>query len=144
MGGAAFVSFSGADRDGKTSAPQAQGKNQMDLRKYMGNVFLKVDHVKTSGPIRVRITGISEGQYGKPDLTFNDGSQLSLNATNCRTLARAYGFESGDLIGKEVELTLGEIQYRGEPQEAILVKPISPPIENKAPPKPEFVDDAPF
>ena len=113
----------------------------MDMSKYMGNVFLKVDHVKASGPIRVRVTGISEGQYGKPDLAFDDGSQLSLNATNNRTLVRAYGFESGDWIGKEVELTLGEIQYQGELQEAILVKPISPPIENKAPPKPDLDDD---
>ena len=116
----------------------------MDMRKYMGNVFLKVDQVKASGPIRVRITGISVGQYDKPDLAFDDGSQLSLNATNCRTLALAYGFESGDWIGKEVELEVGEIRYRGESQEAILVKPISPSIEKKAPPNPEFGDAVPF
>jgi hypothetical protein len=117
---------------------------EFDLRKYMGNVFLKVDHLKASGPIRVRIVGVSEGQYGKPDLAFHDGSQLSLNATNCRTLAREYGFGSGDLIGKEVELTLGEILFQGQPQEAILVKPISSPIENEAPPKPDSDDKIPF
>jgi hypothetical protein len=111
----------------------------IDRRKYTGNVFRKVEHVK-AGPIRVTITGVSEGQYGKLDLTFDDGSQLSLNANNCLTLARAYGFESDNLIGKEVELTLGEIQYRGEPQQTILVKPISPPAQ----PKPEFGDEIPF
>ena len=116
----------------------------MDVRKYMGNVFLKVDHVKATGPIRVTIIGVSEGQYGKPDLAFHDGSQLSLNATNCRTLARAYGFESDDWIDKEVELTVGEIQYQGQLQEAILIKPISPPIEKKAPPPSEFDDAMPF
>jgi hypothetical protein len=109
----------------------------MDLRKYMGKVFLKVDHIKATGPIRKRITGISEGQYGKPDLAFDDGSLLSCNPTNCRTLARAYGFEGGNLIGKEVELTIGKIEYQGELQEAILVKPISPP-------KPGFGDAIPF
>jgi hypothetical protein len=107
----------------------------------MGNVFLKVDHIKASGPIRVRITGVEEGQFGKPNLAFHDGSQLSLNATNCHTLARAYGFEGGALIGKEVELTVGEIQYQGQLQEAILIKPISPPIENEAPPKNPDLDD---
>jgi hypothetical protein len=142
-GGTAFVSFSGADRDEKQSR-RKQKENQMDMRKYVGNVFLKVEHVKAIGPIRVRITGISEGQYGRPNATFDDGSQLSLNNTNCRTLLRAYGIESRDLIGKEIELTVGEIQYRGEPKEVILVKPISPPIENKAPPKPEFDDQIPF
>jgi hypothetical protein len=107
-------------------------------------MFWKVDQVKASGPIRERIISVSEGQYGKPNVAFDDGSQLSLNATNCRTLARAYGFESGDWIDKEVELTLGEIQYQGKPQEAILVNPISPPIENKASPKPDFDDEIPF
>jgi hypothetical protein len=110
----------------------------------MGNVFLKVDHIKATGSIRVTIIGVSEGQYGKPDLAFHDGSQLSLNATNCRTLARVYGMESDDWLGKEVELEVGEIRYRGQPQEAILIKPISPPIENKAPPKTEFDDAIPY
>ena len=116
----------------------------MDVSKFIGNMFLKAEHVKASGPIRVRITSILEGQFGKLDLAFNDGSQLSLNATNCRTLARSYGSESDDWIGKEVQLTLGEIPYRGQPQEAILVTPISPPIENKGPPKPELDDEVPF
>jgi hypothetical protein len=125
----------------KNQRAVSRRKNQMDVRKYMGNVFLKVDHVKATGPIRVTIIGVSEGQYGKPDLAFHDGSQLSLNATNCRTLAPAYGFESDDWIGKEVELTVGEIQYQGQPQEAILIKPISPPIENKEPAKNPDLDD---
>lgn len=111
----------------------------MDMRKYMGNVFLKVDRVKASGPIRLRITGISLGQYDKPDLAFDDGSQLSLNNTNCRTLVLAFGKESEDWLDKEIELEVGEIQYRGEPQEVILVKPISPPL-----PKPGFGDAVPF
>jgi hypothetical protein len=140
MGGAAFVSLRRGSRRKSKRAESTGGKIMgIDLRKYTGNVFRKVEHVR-AGPIRVRIIGISEGQYGKPDLAFDDGSQLSCNPTNCLTLARAYGFESDNLIGKEVELTLGEIQYRGEPQEAILVKPISPPIENK----PGFGDTVPF
>jgi hypothetical protein len=118
----------------------------MDMTKYIGSVFLKVDDIKESGPTRVTIDDVSEGRWGKPDLTFNDGTMLSLNATNGRVLARAYGTESDDWTGKEIELKVGEIEYQGKPQEAILVKPISPPIENKAAPakKPDFNDKMPF
>ena len=116
----------------------------MHMGKYRGSVFLKVEDIRTSGPMRVRITGISEGRFGKPDLTFHDGTQLSLNATNCRVLARAYGMDSDDWLDKEVELEVGEIQYQGKPQDIILLKPISPPIENKALPKPDLDDEIPL
>ena len=59
----------------------------MDMSKYMGNVFLKVDDVKASGPIQVRITDISEGRFGKPDLTFHDRTQLSLNTTKAAEMS---------------------------------------------------------
>jgi hypothetical protein len=49
--------------------------------------------------------------------------------------------ESDDWLGKEIELEVGEIKIRGEPQEVILVKPISPPI---VPPRPGFGDAIPF
>ena len=111
----------------------------MDMRKYMGNVFLKVDDLKASGPIRVRITKVSEGRFGKPDLTFHDGTQLSLNTTNARVLARAYGLESDDWIDRQVELALGKVEYEGKPQEAILVKPVSPSSK-----KPELDDETPL
>jgi hypothetical protein len=107
----------------------------MDMTKYVGGLFLKVDDIKASGPVHVKIVDVSEGRYDKPDLTFEDGTQLGCNATNGRALAKTWGFNSDDWIGKEVELVVGEIQYQGKPQEAILIKPISPPIENKAPPK---------
>ena len=116
----------------------------MHMSKYLGSVFLKVGGIRASGPIRVRITDVSEGQFGKPDLTFHDRTQLSLNVTNVRVLARAYGMDSNDRIDKQVELVIGEIKYDGKMNEAILVKPISPPIENKAPPKSEFDDEIPF
>jgi hypothetical protein len=110
----------------------------MDMSPYSGAAFLKVGDVKVNGPMRVVIADAQVGKYGKPDLTFDDGTKLSLNATNNRTLCRAYGTESDDWIGKEIELTLGEIEYQGKPQEAVIVNPISPPIEveKRTPPKP--------
>jgi hypothetical protein len=116
----------------------------MDMSKYSGNVFLKVEDIEASGPIEVTITGVSEGRFGRPDLTLNDGSQLSVNKTNNRALLRAYGDKSDNWIGKLIELRVGNLKYDGKLQEAIVVKPLSPPIERKAPPRVEFDDDAPF
>jgi hypothetical protein len=114
----------------------------MDLSKYIGNVFLKVDDIKASGPIQVAITDVTEGRFGKPDLTFDDGTRFSCNSTNVRVLVRAYGKESNNLIDKQIELSLGEVEFEGKPQEAILVKPVSQAIN--APPKAEFDDGVPF
>jgi hypothetical protein len=111
---------------------------------YSGNHFLKVEDIKASGPVNERITKVADGQFDKLNLTFHDGTQLSLNKTNFEALARAYGMESDDWLGKEVELLVGEVLYQGKPQEAIRVSPISPPIKNKVPPDPEFDDEAPF
>ena len=103
----------------------------MDVSKYLGSTFLKVADVKVYGPIRVVIVIIVEGKFDKPDLVFDDGTRLSLNVTNTRILARAYGTDTANWIDKEVELYVGETEYEGEPQESILIKPISPAVEKK-------------
>jgi hypothetical protein len=118
----------------------------MNLGKYIGPQFLKVEDIKASGPRQVKILDVKEGNYDKPTLHFDDGTCLDCNATNGRALARAYGYESDDWIDKEVKLVVGEILYQGKPQEAILITPISPAIEHKAPPKRQDdpSDSAPF
>jgi|SRR5262249_6693852 len=121
----------------------------MDMSKYVGGLFLKVEDIKANGPVRVRIADVREGKFEKPDLTFDDGTRLSVNATNGRALARAYGFESDDWVDKEVELVVGELEYQGKAQEAILIKPITPPLEKKTPPKhnnsgDDMSDEIPF
>jgi hypothetical protein len=123
---------------------ESKGENEMRMDKFVGNAFLKVDDIKASGPIRRIITKVSEGSFGKPDITFEDGTQLSSNKTNCSVLARAYGMESDNWIDKEVELTVSEMTYNGEPQETIRVKPITPPIAKKTPPPSEFGNAIPF
>jgi len=120
----------------------------MDMSKYIGPQFLKVEDIRASEPRQVTIVDVKEGNYDKPTLHFDDGTCLDCNTTNGRALARAYGYESDDWIDKEVRLVVGEVQYQGKPQETVLIKPISPPVENKAPPKPEprpdFDDSIPF
>jgi hypothetical protein len=92
------------------------------------------------GPLQVRIAFVEEGQYGRPNLVFESGEVLSLNATNNKILIRAYGPNSDDWIGKDIELFRGEIEYQKKMQEAVMVRPISPPLT----PKTDFADEIPF
>ena len=97
----------------------------MDMRKFTGSAFLKVDNLK-DGPRVEMIVAVTEGSYGRPVLKFEGGTCLSLNTTNVKTLVRAYGDNSADWIGTEVELYVGQTKYQGEYQDSILVRPISP------------------
>jgi hypothetical protein len=100
----------------------------MDMSQYNGAAFLKVGDVKVNGPIRVVIADIVLGKYGKPDVSFSDGPKLSLNATNNKTLCQAYARRATTGSARK-SIVLGEIEYQGKPQQAVLVKPISPPIK---------------
>jgi hypothetical protein len=97
----------------------------MDMRKYAGAMFIKVDDVR-DGALRMQIAAIKEGQFEKADMVFESGEVLSLNATNTRILIREYGRDSADWIGKEVELRLGQVPFGGQLQDSVVVKPISP------------------
>jgi len=116
----------------------------MRIDKYLKHNFLNVDDVKAIGPIQGTIAGVAAGSFEKLNLIFDDGTQVSCNQTSCKALARVYGKESDDWIGKQVEVTLGNILWDGEMREAILVKPITPPIAKKASPPSKFGDEIPF
>jgi hypothetical protein len=114
----------------------------VDMSKYMGSRFLKVADVKEGGTFQAKIVAVEISEkFDKPEANLDDGSVLSLNATNVGRLVRAYGANSDDWIGKEIELSIGEVDYQDRAVETILVKPISPPIKNKAPAKPKRRDD---
>jgi hypothetical protein len=120
----------------------------IDVTKYLGAAFLKTEDV-AAGPLRVTIVDVVDGKYDKPDIIFDDGTRLSSNVTNTRILARAYGATStADWIGKEIELSLGEVKFQDKTQVSILVRPISPPIEKKSPlkqkPGGDMEDEVPF
>ena len=115
-----------AGADGEKQAKRAVRRSEMDMSEFAGSRFLKVQDVK-SGPIRARIVRVDLGKYNKPNIHLDDGNILSGNATNVRVLCRAYGSDSDGWIDKEIDLTLGTIEYQGEDQEAIVVNPISPP-----------------
>jgi hypothetical protein len=118
----------------------------MDMRKYSGETYIKTVDVR-GGPLRAKIAVVREGQYGRPDLVFETGEILSLNATNNKILIRAYGPNSEDWIGKEIELFLGEVEYQKKMREAVIVRPVSPPLWSSAQeraPTTEFADEIPF
>jgi len=112
----------------------------MDMRRFSGQTFLKVDDVRDA-PLREIIAIIKIGKYEKPDLYFESGDCLSLNATNNAKLIRAYGANSDDWLGKEIELFVGEIEFQNKPIDAVLVKPISPPLKQQERTKPPAMHD---
>lgn len=123
----------------------------MDMSQFASTSgFLKAADIKANGgPLRLKIVDIRDGQFGKPDLHFENGAKLGLNATNGRTLLNAYGADSNDWLDKVIELSVGTIQYQGENKEVILAKPISP-ATRKMQPKPgativrDLDDEIPF
>jgi hypothetical protein len=126
----------GAAGGRNASAPRKKS-TKMDMSRYAGSKYLKVADLKESGPFKAKIVEVGIGEkFDKPEIVFGDGSTLSLNATNVGRLIRHYGAESSDWIGKEIELSIGEVDYQGQPTEAILLRPLSPPLETKAAVKP--------
>jgi hypothetical protein len=125
-----------------SSAPHSEGEDAMDMSKYMGSPFLKVED--DEGPRRVTIVKVEDGKYEKPVATFNDNSRLSLNVTNSRALGRAYGTDSRDWIGMEVELYLGAIEYNHESKSSVLVRPLTSPTAATKPQSAPFDDKIPF
>ena len=115
----------------------------MDMRKFSGEHFVKVDDVR-NGPIQGQIAVVRQGKYDKPDLVFESGDVLSLNTTNTQTLIRAFGADSECWTAKQIEMFLGEIKYQGSDHEAVLVRPISSTIKLAAETKADFDDEIPY
>jgi hypothetical protein len=118
----------------------------MDMRQYAGSCFLKFEDVRDAPRVE-KILDVIPGKYGRPDLKFESGFCLSLNATNCKTLCLAFGDDSRDLIGCEIELYAGQTDYQGEKKDSILVKPPSPqknPASEAKQSKRDDLDDLDF
>jgi hypothetical protein len=98
----------------------------MDMRKYGGGAFIKVDDGRL-GPLDLQIAVVKTGKFDKPDVVFETGEVLSLNATNTKSLIRTYGPESDDWVGKEIRLKLGKAPYQGDLIDSVVIEPISPP-----------------
>src|SRR5215467_12239100 len=104
---------------------KAPGKRMiMNMSEYAGSAFIKLDDVRGS-PQRETIKDTKLGDYGRPNLVFESGNVLSLNKTNVRVLIKAYGEDSRDWNGCEVELSAGSTSYQGEERDSVRVKPVA-------------------
>ena len=110
----------------------------MDMTEFTGNSdFLKSTDI---GKARVRVTIKSvntrefsdeNGTKTKPLLEFKDKDKMMVcNITNTRRLVKAFGADSGDWIGRNIELYVEETQ-------------MGPGLRVNAEPQ-EFDDDIPF
>ena len=78
------------------------------------------------------------------DVSFDDDSIFTLNATNWRVLTKAFGVETDNWIGQTIKLTRGEAPDEGEMKPTIFVEAVSPPLsesDRKLPPKPPAMLD---
>ena len=119
----------------RSQISSAARSSPMDMRKFSGsNTFIKVEDVR-SGALHEKIAGVAVGKFGKPDITFESGVKLSVNATNTKALIRAFGADSESWIGHDVELYLGSIEYQGRDQEAVLLRALEAAFGSSAPSK---------
>jgi hypothetical protein len=123
----------------------------MDVSDLITSGFIKVDTL-ASGPMRAVVSDVVDGRFGKPDLQLQGGGALGLNATNLRTMANAWGPETDNWIGKEIELYVGKTSYEGRDRDSVLVRTISPHtawrstsgVPRPQPRHKELDDDIPF
>jgi hypothetical protein len=135
-------SFAVVGADGGSESRAPRGEDKMDMSKYSGSAFLKVADIEAvAGPVRVVIHNVQLGAYAKPDLTFDDGTKLSVNVTNNKILCQAYGTESSDWINMEIDLVVGEVDFQGKPQKTIVIQPVTPPAKKKAPKRKKLSDE---
>ena len=95
----------------------------VDFSKYASKRFYKLHDVEDQ-PRRETIVDVSEGQYGKPVLTFKSGRRFSLNTTNIDIMRAAFGDESDNVIDAQIELYAGETKFNGDPRATVLIRVI--------------------
>jgi hypothetical protein len=116
-----------------------------NMRKYASSRFLKLEDV-FDRPRRETVVEVTDGKWDKPVLRFQSGAQL--NATNVGTMIAAYGDDSDDWIGVEIELYAGETKFQGGMTDSVLIRPVTPPTpmaKRRPGSEPEpFKDEIPF
>jgi hypothetical protein len=101
----------------------------MDMQAYAGEHYYSVaDFTGADGPVEETIIGTKTGKWDKPVLILASGNLLSLNVTNVRCLVKAWGRNSTDWLDKQVALFVGQVETQNGVQDAVLVRPLSPPL----------------
>jgi hypothetical protein len=102
----------------------------MDMRKFNTGALRPVDLY--DGPRVEKIVNVSESsKHDCAVLEFADGSQLFLWNNLARVLSRAWGYNSDDYLGQEVELSLDHyLDRKSDPpteKECIAIRAVSSP-----------------
>jgi hypothetical protein len=101
----------------------------MDARQYASK-NVRPDNVRDA-PIQARIVNVFvEDRYGRLSLELETGAEFALNDGNNNALIKAWGHDTDNWIGLEVELYLGTYKdWRADPpeeKETVRVRAISP------------------
>ena len=101
----------------------------MDMRNFAPK-YIKPDQVR-DGRITTRILNVFESErYNRPVLELENGSEFTLNDTNNRILMNAWGYESNEWIGQEIQFVLGTYKdWKTDPpvdKETVKVIAVSP------------------
>jgi hypothetical protein len=124
-----------------------QEKSKVDMTRYAGRGFIGLDDL-AHGPLRGFIAAVEPGSYEKAVIRLTSGPRFSLNVTNVQTLIRAWGAESSDWVGEEIEFYAGTVKFKGEDQASVLVRPLMRAAgeKKKSSPKPaeSLNDEIPF
>lgn len=132
----------------------------VDARKYAPK-YVMADDVRDAS-IKTRIVTVFEDdRYGRLMLELETGSQFGLNQTNTAILIKAWGNNTDDWHGQEIEFLLGtypDWKDGGAEKETVKVRAVAPanPADNgstpaakplppsRVPPKDDFDDSIPF
>ena len=101
----------------------------LDMKKFAGSAFIKLESVG-DGVLIKTIIDVTEGQFGRPVLTFADGSRLTLNKTNVGALL-TFGDSSKDWLGKRIEIFAGVVSYNGSDTDSVRVRAHASPASKK-------------
>ena len=102
----------------------------MDMRQFAPK-YINADSVRDE-PIVTRILVVLDepDRFGRPVLELENGSQFSVNETNRKILVKAWGYESDNWRGQEIELSLGTYKdWQSDPpvdKETVKVRATSP------------------
>src|SRR5262245_2326217 len=113
-----------------TATSVTRGNKSMDSSKFSNSTRITVnslgDDVRQETIVEAEV-----GQFKKLELVLRSGGRFSLNATNLKKMQKAYGKETDDWMGKEVKLVVGEVTFKGEQVESVVLTPVTPPTANR-------------